>query len=270
MVELVNEGAGTADLFDMSLTDDPNAPRKFVFTTHVMLAPGQRLILFADDPDGSSGIHVGFGLDNDGDGLYLYDSVAGGGEQLDGVAFGTQLEDVSLVRRPDGSWGLGAPTFGAANTFLPMGNASNLKINEWLASAAAPFTNDFIEIFNKDPLPVDLGGLYITDQPDTLARPAPDRAIDVRGRRRLVRVYGRRRSGRRRGPCRFQAQFGSGIDRTVRPELRADRPGALHRAAQRTARKAARPTAIRDGRSSPSRTRASIILSLTRWLKRPT
>ncbi len=58
-------------------------------------------------------------------------------------------------------------TFGAANTFLPMGNASNLKINEWLASAAAPFTNDFIEIFNKDPLPVDLGGLFITDQPDT-------------------------------------------------------------------------------------------------------
>ncbi len=167
MVEIVNEGAGTADLFDMSLSDDPNAPRKFVFTTHVMLAPGQRLIVFADDPDGSSGIHLGFGLNNDGDGLFLYDSVAGGGEQLDGVAFGTQLEDVSLVRRADGSWGLGAPTFGAANTFLPMGNASNLKINEWLASAAAPFTNDFIEIFNKDPLPVDLGGLYITDQPDT-------------------------------------------------------------------------------------------------------
>ena len=57
------------------------------------------------------------------------------------------------------------PTFGSANVALPVGDARVLKINEWLADALAVYPTDFIEIYNPDALPVDLGGLYLTDEP---------------------------------------------------------------------------------------------------------
>src|SRR5262249_57365142 len=37
--------------------------------------------------------------------------------------------------------------------------------NEWLASGLTPFADDFIELFNPDPLPVALGDLFLTDNP---------------------------------------------------------------------------------------------------------
>src|SRR5207247_7806718 len=37
------------------------------------------------------------------------------------------------------------------------------KINEWLADGTSPLSNDFIELFNPDSLPVGLDGLALTD-----------------------------------------------------------------------------------------------------------
>src|SRR4029078_12528142 len=43
MIELVNEGPAAVDLLDMSISDDANNPRKFVFTTTSALAAALRL-----------------------------------------------------------------------------------------------------------------------------------------------------------------------------------------------------------------------------------
>src|SRR5205085_2473400 len=40
-----------------------------------------------------------------------------------------------------------------------------LKINEWLAASGEIFQQDFIELFNPDPLPVPLGGLALSHSP---------------------------------------------------------------------------------------------------------
>jgi len=40
-----------------------------------------------------------------------------------------------------------------------------VKINEWLADGNAFYPDDFVELFNPDPVPVELGGLYLTDEP---------------------------------------------------------------------------------------------------------
>jgi len=40
-----------------------------------------------------------------------------------------------------------------------------VKIDEWLADGATQFTEDFIELYSADALPLNLGGLYLTDSP---------------------------------------------------------------------------------------------------------
>lgn len=164
LIELYNEGASSVTLTGMRLTDDPAVPGKFTFPT-TTLAAGACLILYADSAV-NPGLHTGFGLGQNGDALYLYHSVAGGGALLDSVVFGRQLPNVSIGRLgPGGGWALVPPSAGATNTPLATGSPSTLKINEWLAASQPPTTEDFIELFNPDPLPVALGGLHLTDEP---------------------------------------------------------------------------------------------------------
>ena len=165
LIELHNPRATAVDLSNLRLTDDLNIPNRFVFPAGTTIPAGGYLVLRAALSDGSPGIHLGFGLDQNGESLFLLDTSANGGAVLDSVRFGSQLADLSIGRRANGDWTLCTPTFGAANAATATGSQSTLKINEWLASGAAPFLDDFLEIYNPDPLPVDLGGLFLTDLP---------------------------------------------------------------------------------------------------------
>jgi hypothetical protein len=164
LIELYNNGPATVDLGDMSISDDPAAPRKFVFAAGTTIAPGGYLVLYADDPNGTSGIHLGFGLKASGEGVYLYNTLSAGGGMMDSITFGQQLDDLSIGRLPSG-WGLTKPTFGSANIAQLTGDPTTLKINEWLTAGVPPVGDDFVELYNPDSLPVALGGLLLTDQP---------------------------------------------------------------------------------------------------------
>ena len=162
LVELYNDGGAPVALAGLSLTDDPAMPRKFVFPAGTpALGPGQYLVVYADSYTATAGIHLGFSLKANGEGVYLYNASS---TQLDGVTFGLQLADLSIGRFADG-WRLARPTFGAANAAMPTGNAATLKINEWLTDAAVMYACDFIELYNPDTLPVAIGGMYLTDNP---------------------------------------------------------------------------------------------------------
>jgi hypothetical protein len=161
VVELYYDGPTAMSLAGMSLSDDPAQPDKFVFPAGTTIGPGKYLILFADANTFTSGMHLGFALAGDGDGVYLYDR---DGALMDSVEFGGQLPDLSIGRvGPAGQWQLTIPTFGQANIAYPRGPANTLKINEWLASGQVLFADDFIEIYNPHPDPVDLGGMALTD-----------------------------------------------------------------------------------------------------------
>jgi hypothetical protein len=165
LVELYYDGPAAMSLSGASITDDANGPAKFVFPAGVVITPGEYLVLYADSSTTASGIHLGFALDGDGEGLYLYDNAA---VLLDSVEFGLQVPDLSIGRTGyDGRWRLTAPTFGQANTAQPLGDPSTLKINEWLADGLVLFEDDFIELFNPHPAPVDASSLYLTDNPVT-------------------------------------------------------------------------------------------------------
>lgn len=186
LVELHNPGTETIDLSGMGLTDNAALPYKFAFPDGTHLEAGAFLVLQATAASSASGIATGFALKEQGDDLSLFDAPARGGERLDSVHFGIQLPDQSIGRRDDGSWGLVSPGFGARNIALPTGDAGRVRINEWLTHARFAAAHDFIELFNPDPLPVDLGGFLLSDTAGSPGRFTVPPLTFVAGRGRCV------------------------------------------------------------------------------------
>ncbi|MCX7872391.1 MAG: lamin tail domain-containing protein [Verrucomicrobiae bacterium] len=164
MIELYNESDSTVSLAGMSITDDPSTPTKFIFPSGTTIPARSYLVLFANNTDGTPGLHLGFNLAQEGEGVYLFARPSEGGQLLDSVVFGPQVPDYSIGKLPDGSWGLTIPTFGQQNKAAPIGDSSMVKINEWLASGGFWFQSDFIELYNPEHLPVSIGGMFLTDR----------------------------------------------------------------------------------------------------------
>jgi hypothetical protein len=165
-LELHNPMATAFDLSGMSLSVNDNRPGGWVFPANSVIPAGGYLRLWCSDAMPPSITHspemnIGVPLRGEGGALYLY-NVAG--QLVDSLEYGFQIEGMS-VGRSGNAWGLMAePTPGAANAMLAdLGNVGGVRFNEWLA--AADQDEDWFELFNSDELPVDLSGLYLTDDP---------------------------------------------------------------------------------------------------------
>jgi hypothetical protein len=83
---------------------------------------------------------------------------------VDYVVYGFQIADLSIGRSGSVWRLLAAPSPGAANAApAALGNASSLRLNEWATGGTV--ANDWFELFNTSTLPVELSGLYLTDDP---------------------------------------------------------------------------------------------------------
>ena len=162
-IELYNDSDTEIALDDMSISDDPTRPRRFVFPAGTSIGAGEYLVVYADDADGSEGIFTGFSLRGEGESVQLYDTEANGSALIDSISFGVQATDWSIGRDRHGDWTLAIPTHGAENIAVTPGDPSLLMINEWMAISDIVFPEDYIEIFNPLPTPADMGGLFITD-----------------------------------------------------------------------------------------------------------
>ena len=162
VIELFNEGGSPVNIGGLRLTDDPLNPNKFTFPTNTTIATGGYLHVFANNEDGSGGLHTGFSLSATGEGVYLF---ATNGALLDSVMFGLQLADLSVGRiGSSGEWRLCTPTFPGTNAAAATGSRNALRINEWLTAGTPPFAEDFVELYNPLALPVDFGGCFFTDE----------------------------------------------------------------------------------------------------------
>ncbi len=85
LIELYNDGALPVDLGGMGISDDPAQPDRFVFPAGTVVAPGQYVTLMASADDGTPGMHLGFSLSAEGEGVYLFASPATGGDLIDFV-----------------------------------------------------------------------------------------------------------------------------------------------------------------------------------------
>lgn len=156
VIELKNSGASAVNLGGMTISDDPALPARYTIPANTMIPAGGYFVL-------TSNI-IGFGLDSDGDTVYLYNS---GGTLLDSISFGLQIPDRSIGRTGvnEETWTLTQPSVGVANIVQALGSPDTLFINEWLVRPQVTFDRDFVELYNPAVLPVALGGLVITDEP---------------------------------------------------------------------------------------------------------
>ena len=165
-VELVNTNGSAFDLSGMSLSDSPTEPGKWVFPAGVSIAANDYLVVWCDNSRPASTnaggcLNTGFALDGTSGGVYLFNSL---GQRMDAVEYGFQLPDVS-IGLAGGTWRLlSSPTPGSANsTPAALGAVANVRINEWMADTTTG--SDWFELYNLDSLPVNLAGLYLTDDP---------------------------------------------------------------------------------------------------------
>ena len=166
-IELYNPTTNTLNLADLSLSDTLADPRRWVFPSGVSLAAGGYLVVVCDPslpPSTNAGalLNTGFGLKVNGGEVYLFDKGLGG-SQLDGIAYGVQAPNYSIGRVPSGgtNWLLNIPSPRGLNLATALGDRSQLRLNEWMANPSQG--DDWFEIFNPNPQPVDLSGLYLTD-----------------------------------------------------------------------------------------------------------
>jgi hypothetical protein len=162
-VEIYNPSTSAVDLGDMSLTDDTTVARRWVFPTGTILNSHAFLKVRCDGDLPSSSTNTGFALKANGGNVFLFTRLAEGGTLLSSIGYGLQAADFSIGRVPDGStnWVLNVPSLGGANISAALGNASSLKVNEWMANPAAG--DDYFEIYNPNPQPANVSRFYLTD-----------------------------------------------------------------------------------------------------------
>ncbi|MCE1189218.1 MAG: CotH kinase family protein [Ignavibacteria bacterium] len=119
-IELYNPGTQSINLKGWSITDDFSKPAKYVFSTDIVIQPAGYLVIWADDH--ATGTHANFKLSASGERAGIFNA---GGQVIDTVSFGSQQDDISWGRYPDGAaaWYFFKPaTPGSANIELGIYN----------------------------------------------------------------------------------------------------------------------------------------------------
>jgi hypothetical protein len=104
-IEIYNGTAGTIDLGGMYLSDDPLKLAHWQIAPGVSIAPGARLLFYADDDGTQGAFHTNYQLAKSGETVLLVDR--DGETVIDEIEFGGQTTNVSFGRYPDGGavWG---------------------------------------------------------------------------------------------------------------------------------------------------------------------
>jgi len=161
-IEVFNTSSNVVNLADLSLSDNPNSARKYIFAPGTTIPANGFLKMYCDNTAPVGTNNTGFTLSASGGTLFLFNNLTNGGGLIDSVSFGLQVADFSIGRIPDGSgsWALNVPTLGTNNNVAALDTVSGLKINEWMAAnTSGP---DWFEVCNLSPHPVALGGLFLT------------------------------------------------------------------------------------------------------------
>lgn len=123
-IEVFNSGSQTINLQNYTLSDDKRNPGQWMFP-QISLSPGQYLLIWASGKDKiAAQLHTNFKLSSNGEYLGIYSPQ---GDVLDSLSFGSQRDDISMARLPNGSGDFSLTeqsTPGAANQFAGIIGAS--------------------------------------------------------------------------------------------------------------------------------------------------
>jgi hypothetical protein len=184
-VELFNPGGTAFPLVGLSLSVNSAEPGQYLFPASASVPANGYLVIWCDGSRpasfGPADYNTGRSLDGESGGVYLFNAQ---GQVINNVEYGFQVID-QPIGLSGGQWRLlASATPGAVNAApAALGTNAVLRINEWMANPAAGA--DWFELFNPTNLPVELAGLFLTDDPSTVGqrqfRIAPLSFIGPRG-----------------------------------------------------------------------------------------
>ena len=167
-IEIYNPGPDPVNIGGLYITDDLAKPTAWQIPDtapdSTTIPPGGFLLLWADKQPEQGVRHVKLKLSSKGEQIGLF--AADGKTPIDTLTFSKQETDVSMGRYPDG-----------ANTWMNFQNSTPrytnrpipIVINEFMASNDACCADaqgdfdDWLELFNAGTAPVDVGGMFLTD-----------------------------------------------------------------------------------------------------------
>lgn len=160
-VELYNNSDMAVDISGYVLSDKADMSEKITIPAGTTLAAHGFLMVVVDTEEG-------FGLSSDGDVVYLYNNK---GQNIDNVEFGPMNTNESWAANPDGSdtFEMMTPTPGASNTgdVVTPPSSSSIVLNEAHSRGKdSEYPLDWVELYNKSDLTVDIGGYILSDKAD--------------------------------------------------------------------------------------------------------
>jgi hypothetical protein len=167
-VEIYNPSNVSVSLAGLAVGKSNDKSDRWTFPSGVTIPANGWLRVWCDNSHEAStnavaALNTGFALPGDGGEVYLFNTA---GQLVDFVSYGFQLEDLT-IGRSGGQWVLlASPTPGAANSApAALGAVASLRLNEWMARPHSG--DDWFELYNTGALPVQLTGLFVTDNPST-------------------------------------------------------------------------------------------------------
>ncbi len=163
-IEIFNSNAAPASMGGMGLSDEAGSI-KFRFAPATTIGANGFLVVWCDDAhaEQTNGpvFNASFAINGDSGAVYLFNT---NGQAVNGVDYGFQITDMP-IGLAGGQWQLlSNATPGAANApIATLGSVTNLVVNEWMANPVSG--DDWFELYNRDPLPVNIVGVYLTDDP---------------------------------------------------------------------------------------------------------
>lgn len=171
-IEFYNPTVNPINLGGLYLTDslaDPIQSHITIYSPDSTTIPPQGYLLFyADNETWQGARHLSFKLPSKGADIILFQP--DGSTKISETHYPYQSADASYGRYPDGQakWIYTTLTPGQANRY-DFSPVNGLFINELMADNKTTFPDNFgriedwIEIFNNNNFPVNIGGLYVTD-----------------------------------------------------------------------------------------------------------
>jgi hypothetical protein len=166
-IELHHSGTTAFSLAGIRIAIGDASAETWTFPPGASIPAQGHLVVWCDPTSpatvqNSAPFNLGRGLPAEGSTLWLINPQ---GQVLDSVPYGAQLPDRSVGRSALNTWALlVSPTLNAPNAAnAPLGTATSARINEWIAGTRSQ--GDWVELHNPDPLPIDLGSHYLTDDP---------------------------------------------------------------------------------------------------------
>ena len=170
----LSDSAGFLTQFQIQL----NAPQQTTIP-----AKGYKLFWADDEPDEGS-LHLSFKLKKDGEHIFLSQNIGTDIQIIDSISYSRQYDDISYgrdIRVPEVLKFL-EPTPEAENKER---NIENIYINEFMASNRSVLQDkdglfdDWIELFNSNDYPVNVAGMFISDDIENPAKfRIPDTCAD--------------------------------------------------------------------------------------------